>query len=124
MMKAEVSIPVALATAGVVVGVFAFMQPTSADQRTVVPGSDQERMLAGSENQAFLTAVAAVGAISLIAQDPVPFWVGGGLAVALSWASRYSRNVDPQTNRLPGLGGSLTGRRFVAEAAGGTGPAA
>lgn len=118
-MKADVSIPVALATGAVVVGVFQFMQPSAADQRTVQPGSGAEAMLASSETGAFFTSVAIVAGISLIAKDPVPFWVGGLVAVALSWSGRYARNVDPSTNALPGLGGmQLAGRRFEVQAAG------
>jgi hypothetical protein len=118
-MRPEVSIPVALATGAVVVGVYSFMQPTAADQRTVQPGSDQAAMLASSEQNALLVSIGVVGAISLIARDPVPFWVGGLVAVALSWSGRFARTVDPATNALPGSGASrLSGMRYNVEAAG------
>lgn len=120
MLKPEVSIPVALATGGVVVAVYSYMQPSAADQRTVQPTSDQASMLASSEHSALVVSIGVVGAISLIARDPVPFWVGGLVAVAMSWASRYARNVDPATNALPGMNppANLQGRRFNVQAAG------
>jgi hypothetical protein len=118
-MRPEVSIPVALATGGVVVGVYSLMQPSMADQRTVQPTSDQAAMLASTEQNALLVSIGVVGAISLIAKDPAPFWVGGLVAVALSWSGRFSRTVDPATNALPGaLGNKLQGQRFNVEAAG------
>lgn len=106
-MKPEVSIPVALATGAVVVGVYQAMSPNAADVRTVQPGSKGADFLAGSEKTAFFVAVGVCGGISLIAGDPVPFVVGGLLAVALSWSHRYAKEVDPSTGRLAGLvGGS------------------
>lgn len=121
MLKPEVSIPVALATGAVVVGVYQAMTPTSADQKTVNPGSRGADFLAGSEKTAFFVSVAVVGAISLIARDPVPFWVGGGVAVALSWVHRYSTNVDPGTGKLAGLTagtGQLSASRYTVQVAG------
>src|SRR5687767_7548407 len=102
-MKPDVSIPVALATGAVVVGVFQAMTPTNADQRTVSPGTRGTDILAGSERSAFFVSVGLVGGISLIAKDPVPFWVGGLVAVALAWTHRYAREVDPVSGRLAGL---------------------
>lgn len=118
-MKPEVSIPVALATGAVVVAVYSFMQPSAADQRTVHPNSDQEKMLASTEQNALLVSIGVCGGISLIARDPAPFWVGGLVAVALSWSGRFARNVDPATNALPGAGPNrrLQGARYTVEAA-------
>jgi hypothetical protein len=121
MLKPEVSIPVALATGAVVIGVYSAMSPTSADQRTVTPGSRGAEFLAGSEKTAFAVSIGVVAAISLIAKDPVPFWVGGGMAVALSWVHRYSREVDPGTGKLAGLKagtGALQGTRYEVQVAG------
>lgn len=121
MLKPEVSIPVALATGAVVVGVYQAMTPTSADQKTVQPGSRGADFLAGSEKTAFYVSVGVVGAIALIAKDPVPFWVGGAIACVLSWTHRYSTNVDPSTGRLAGLAGGtgqLQGARYAVQVAG------
>lgn len=107
-MKADISIPVALATGAVVVGTFQAMTPTNADQRTVTPGSRGADFLAGSEKTAFFVSVGICAGVSLIAKDPVPFWVGGILAVALAWSHRYAREVDPATGKLTGSGTSGT----------------
>jgi hypothetical protein len=113
MLKPEVSIPVALATGAVVVGIFQAMQPTQADQKTVTPGSMGSDFLAGSEKSAFYTSLAVVGGVSLVAKDPVPFWVGGMIACALAWTSRYAREMDPSTGKL-GAGASVTSGRRTA----------
>lgn len=102
-MKPEVSIPVALATAAVVVGVNSVMNPSAADVKTVQPGSTGSAMLAGSERTALLVSVGICGAISLIAKDTTPFIVGGLIAVALSWSHRYANAVDPSTGSVGGL---------------------
>lgn len=118
MLKPEVSIPVGLATAGVVYGTYQFIAgPNLADVRTVNPDGQGERMLASQERTALFVAVGVSGAISLIAHDPVPFWLGAGLAVVLSWCHRYSRNVDPTANKLASRAG-LQGGRYQAEALG------
>jgi hypothetical protein len=121
MLKPEVSIPVALATGAVVVGVFQAMTPTNADQRTVTPGSRGADFLASSEKSAFYTSVAVCAAVSLVAKDPVPFWVGGGLSVALAWMHRYAREVDPGTGKLGGLTagtGKLQATRYEVQVSG------
>lgn len=120
-MKPEVSIPVALATGAVVVGIFQAMTPSNADVRTVPPGSRGADFLAGAERTAFFVSVGTVGAVSLIAKDPVPFWVGGAIACALAWTHRYANQVDPASGRLAGLSagsGGLQAQRFQATAVG------
>ncbi len=102
-MKPEVSIPVALATAAVVVGIHQAMTPSDADSRTVQPGTVGAQMIAGTERAALIASVAVCGGLSLVAKDPTPFYVGGLLAVALSWLNRYSTNVDPSTGRIAGF---------------------
>lgn len=120
MLKPEVSIPVALATGAVVVGTFQAMTPTNADQRTVTPGSRGADFLASSEKTAFFVSVGICAAVSLIAKDPVPFWVGGGLSVALAWSHRYAREVDPGTGKLTGAGsgGIRTAQQYNVAVAG------
>lgn len=99
-LKPEVSIPVALATAGVVYGIYNTMLPTHADVRAVETGNlDIQK----SENTALWTSVAVTGAVSLISQDVAPFVLGGLMAVALSWAYRHANAVDPQTQALARL---------------------
>lgn len=120
-MKPEVSIPVALATGAVVVGVFQVMSPSMADVRTVQPGSMGDDFLGSAEKNAFAVSVAVVGGISLIARDPIPFVVGGLMACALAWSHRVARQIDPTTGRVAGLAagtGSLQGQRLAATAQG------
>lgn len=109
-MKPEVSIPVALATGAVVVGVFQAMSPSNADVRTVAPGSRGDDFLAGAERSAFFVSVGVVGGISLIARDPIPFVIGGLMACAMAWTHRYARVVDPATGKLSLPGGAAGGR--------------
>lgn len=117
-MKAEVSIPVALATGAVVVGTYSAMSPSNADQRTVQPGTTGSEMLAGSERTALLVSVGICGGISLIARDPIPFVVGGLIAVALSWSHRYAANVDPSTGKLTATTAGLGGSRYAVQVSG------
>jgi len=119
-MKAEISIPVALATGAVVVGTYQAMTPSNADQRTVAPGTTGAAMLAGSERTALFVSVAICGGISLIAKDPIPFVVGGLLAVGLSWAHRYAANVEPTTGKLAVRSGGtgMQGSRYAVQVAG------
>jgi type IV secretory pathway TrbD component len=112
MLKAEVSIPVALATTAVVVGVYASMMPSNADQRSILSNVHIE----GAERTALLTSVGVAGAISLVAHDPVPFWFGALVACALSWTSRYANHVDPTSGKLADLPTmSDDARRYTAE---------
>jgi hypothetical protein len=100
-MKAEISIPVALATATMTWGIYQLALPSHADQRTLIPGTVEDAMAGSSERVALIAAVTLAATVSLLAGDPVPFWFGGGTAVGLSWLSRHARAVDPATNGLP-----------------------
>lgn len=114
MLKAEVSIPVALGAAAVTYGLYQWATPNLAETRTIPPGSSGDAMVGSSERVALIASAGLAGVISLVAKDPVPFIVAGGLAVVLSWSHRYARSVDPATNALP----RATGERYVVEAAG------
>lgn len=114
-MKPEVSIPVALATAAVVVGVYSHALPSQADQRTLPAGTMGSEFLASSERQALLTSVAVAAGISLIAKDSVPFILGGLLAVGLAWQSRVAREVNPTTNKID-ISRNLQGERYTVQA--------
>jgi type IV secretory pathway TrbD component len=114
MLKAEISIPVALATAAVTYGLYQWATPNLAETRTIPPGSNGDAMLGSSERTALIASAALAGTVSLLARDPVPFIVAGGLAVVLSWTHRYARAVDPTSNALP----RVTGERYLVEAQG------
>lgn len=112
MLKPEVSIPVALATAAVVYGTYQIALPSIADARSVEADNAH---LAGAERAALFVSVGVAGGISLIAKDPTPFILGGMFAVALSWVHRYANQVDPSTGKLSAAG---IAKRYLVEAAG------
>jgi len=97
MLKAEVSIPVALATAGVVWGAYQLALPSLADTRAEEPNTPD---LARAERQALLISVGVAGGIALLAHDSTPFIVGGLFAVALSWCYRHSNMIDSRTQTI------------------------
>lgn len=111
-MKAEVSIPVALATAAVVYAAYTTALPSLADARSIEPDNGH---LASAERQALIISVGIAGGISLIAKDAVPFIVGGLAAVALSWMHRWNNQVDPTTGKPIQ---SDVARRYTVEMAG------
>lgn len=111
-MKAEVSIPVALAACAVVYGTYQLALPSLADARSL--DADNGHM-ASAERQALVLSTAVVGGISLLAKDAVPFIVGGLFAVGLSWLHRWNNQVDPTTG-VPMQSGQA--RRLTVEAAG------
>lgn len=96
-MKAEVSIPVALATAALTWGIYQIALPTLADARRVEPNNGD---LKSAENTALILAAGVSGGISILAHDTTPFVVGGLLAVALSWAHRKANHTDSTTQKL------------------------
>jgi hypothetical protein len=97
MLKPEVSVPVALATGGVVFGIYNLALPTLADSRAVEANNDDLR---AAENTALWASVVVCGGVALLANDPTPFVVGGLMAVALSWMHRHARAVDPSTGGI------------------------
>jgi hypothetical protein len=103
-LKPEVSIPIALATAGVVVGIYSQFTPSIADMRTVDANNAD---LDGTRRQAGWLAAAAVGAISLLAKDATPFVVGCGIIIFMDWSHRHANAMDPMTGFLKGSGGGV-----------------
>lgn len=97
LLKPEISLPVALATGAMVYGIYQVALPTIADARSIEADNEDLRQ---SENTALWIAVAISAGVALVAEDPTPFWFGGGVAVALSWWHRHARNIDPNTGRL------------------------
>lgn len=97
MLKPEVSVPVALACGGLVFSIYQMSLPPLADARAV---DADNKDLEASERQALWTSTAVCAGVSLIANDPTPFIVGGLMAVGLSWLHRHARLVDPLSGRL------------------------
>lgn len=102
-LKPEVSLPVALATAAVVYGVYLNALPPVVDIRTAAPNHPD---VASSEKAAAWTSAAVVGGVALIAKDMTVFIIGGSMIVALSWWNRHANMVDPATGlAVPKIGG-------------------
>lgn len=100
-LKAEVSIPVGLATAAVVYAIFNNATPSIADIRSAPPNNDD---IAKSERMATVTSAAVVGGISLIARDPNVFIIGGVMVIVMAFWTRHANSVNPATGKpqVPG----------------------
>lgn len=92
-LKPEVSLPVSLATAAVVYGIYSNALPPVVDLRAT-PANDSQ--VASTEKAAAWTAAAVVAGISLIAKDPTVFIIGGSMVVALSWWNKHANAVNPE----------------------------
>jgi len=114
MLKAEISIPVALATAALTWGIYQFALPTLADARGVEPNNKD---LMSAENTALILAAGVAGGISILAHDTTPFIVAGLLATALSWTHRKANMTDSTTQRIFNAD-QYTARRYDVEAVG------
>lgn len=97
-LRAEVSIPVALATCALVYGLYSNATPSVADIRV---GAPDDKDIDASRKMAAWTAAAAVAGISLIAKDPTIFVLGGGSVIALDWWTRHANAVSPEVGKVP-----------------------
>lgn len=97
-LRAEVSIPAALATAAVVGTIYNRGLPPGVDVRTNPTVGDRDVEAARKQNA--WTAAAVVGGISLIAKDPTIFIVGGAMLVALDWVTRVNNFVNPLSGKI------------------------
>jgi len=95
-LKPEVSLGVALATAGVVYSIYSNATPAIADIRVAQPGDET---IDSSRKSATWIAAGVVSGISLIAKDPTIFIVGGSMVVAMDWWTRHANEVSPLTNK-------------------------
>lgn len=96
MMKPEVSIPVGLATAVLVLSVYQHAMPSYVDHRQGEPGDTEA---ASAEKVATWTAAGLVSAISLVAKDPVVFMIGGTMVIVASWWHKHANAVNPITGK-------------------------
>lgn len=103
-LKAEVSIPVGLATAAVVYAIFSNATPSIADIRSAPPNNAD---IDKSERMATITSAAVVGGISLIAKDPNVFIIGGIMVIVMAFWTRHANAVNPATGavQIPGAMG-------------------
>lgn len=95
-MKAEVSVPAALAVAAVVGAIYANITPGLADIRASDPGDPQ---IQATRRQAAWLAAGTVAGISLLAKDATIFTLGGGMVIALDWYTRHADAVNPLTGK-------------------------
>lgn len=95
-MKAEVSVPAALAVAAVVGGIYANVTPGLADIRATDAGDPHVQ---STRKQAAWLAAGTVAGISLLAKDPTIFVLGGGMVIALDWYTRHADAVNPATGK-------------------------
>ena len=119
-LKADVSLPIALATGAVVYGIFQTQLPPTAQVKATMPNNQH---LQSSRRTATIIALAVSGGISLMAKDPSIFVVGGTLAVVLDFVHRHADATHPQTGRLvapavgsPTVGTSANGNAVTATA--------
>ena len=112
-MRAEVSIPVALGTAGIVWGIYQLALPSMAECRN---NSADDPNLAAAERSALAISAVISGGISLLSADPTPFVVGGLTAVMLSWWYRHHNMIDPDSQKVFNRD-SFMGRSYRVESA-------
>jgi hypothetical protein len=95
--KPDVSISVGLAVGALVYGVYSNATPTLADIRAGAPNDDQ---INSASKGAFITSMAVVGGVSLLARDPTIFVIGGAIALAIEWSHRHANALDPMSGKL------------------------
>lgn len=106
-LKPDVSLPIALATAAVVFGVYMHFLPPVADVRAAQPNN---KNMNSTRREATVTSAAVVAGISLLTKDPTIFIVGGAMVVALDFAHRHANVSHPVTGQLvpsPSVGGGV-----------------
>lgn len=107
-LKAEISVPAALALGVAVYGIFQVNLPSV----TEVRAADMDnRDVASAERAATWESAGLVSVLSLIAKDPTLFLVGGTITLALAWKYRHANAVHPMTGKA---GRGITGPGVVA----------
>lgn len=97
MLKPEVSLPIAAATATIVFGIFQTTNPSVAETRVTSPGNPA---LDSSRKTATWISAVVVAGISLLAADPTIFIVGGAMVVTMDAVHRHANVVNPATNKM------------------------
>lgn len=98
-LRADVSLPLALATGTFVYSIYSRM-PNDADIRASEVGNENIDKV---RKQNALIAAGAVSGISLLAKDPTIFIVGGAILVAIDWATRINNFTNPVSQRVENL---------------------
>lgn len=95
--KAEISIPIALATSTVAIALYQRGLPSSADIRVGVPGDETIETV--RKQNAWLAA-GTVSIVSLLTKDPTVFIIGGLTVVAMDVFTRANNWASPVTNKI------------------------
>lgn len=117
MLKtAEGQVGIALATAGLVYGLYSFNLPGTASTHATKP--NDINIEAGRKKAAITAAVAVVG-IALITKDANVYILAGGLLVALDICARHANTTDPTNGQMvsPDGGPAVKGVSAVQTAA-------
>lgn len=102
-LRADISVPAALATGALVYTIYQRGLPTNADVLQTEPGSPAHADVEVIRKQNAWMAAAVVGGVSLVAKDPTIFIVGGAMVVALDWFTRHANWTNPYTRRMDGV---------------------
>lgn len=97
MLKPEISVGAALATATVVFAVHNNATPTNGDIRSL-PENNED--IEKAERSASWISAGIVAGVSLVARDPVIFMVGSAMVITMAWWTRYANRVNPDLNKL------------------------
>lgn len=99
-MKAEVEVPIALATAVMAYGAYQVALPSTADIRSLEPNNAD---IQGSERVAAWTAAGLVSVVALVTKSPAVFSLGGLVVIGASWSTRHADQVSNVTKRASSL---------------------
>ena len=97
ILKPEGSIMAGVATGALVYGIYTINLGSLAQVHATPSGDNNTR---AARKKAAIQAVAAVGAISLLAKDANIFILGGGIVVLLDWHARHAVEAHPETGLL------------------------
>jgi hypothetical protein len=101
LLKPEGSLAAGVATMGVVYAVYSHSLPSQAEMHATSANDDN---IEAGRKKAIITSSAVVGAISLIAKDPVIFILGSFTAVGLDFMARHANATSPETGKLVAYG--------------------
>lgn len=94
LLKPEISLAVAAATATLVYGIYTQATPSIADIRV---GSPNDANIEGARKTAAWAAAGTVAGISLVTKDPTVFALGGLMVILMDWWTRHSNAFDTKT---------------------------
>src|SRR5688500_2031872 len=96
LLKPEISLGVAAATATLVYGIYSQATPSIADIRV---GKPSDANIEASRTAAAWAAAGTVAAISLLSKDSTVFVAGGFMVILMDWWTRHANLVDSATGK-------------------------